>query len=291
MSKILIVGGSGFLGSHVADRLSEYGHTVVIYDIKRSPYLRSDQEMIVGDIQDYDQINSALSGMEYVYNFACIADIKEAAERPLDTVQTNIVGHANLLEACCANNVKRYIYASTVYIYSNSGSIYRASKQSAELLIDAYSEQFGLKYTIVRLGTLYGPRAPEWNGFYQLMMQAITTGRVEYNGSGREVREFIHVYDAAESCIEVLDPQFTNAHIIICGQDALKGHDFVELLCEIFDGKLEVDLKYKDKKRPGHYVVTPYLYKPSIARRLNRKTYIDLGQGILEYLHELRSDY
>ena len=82
--KILVTGGSGFLGSHVADELTKKGHEVTIFDNKKSDYIRKDQKMFVGDITDIKSINKAIKGKKFVYHFAGMADIKETNKKPLD---------------------------------------------------------------------------------------------------------------------------------------------------------------------------------------------------------------
>ena len=79
--KMCVLGGSGFLGSHVADHLTLAGHDVCVYDRNPSPWLRPEQMMIVGDLMDLDSLNKALAGCEVVYNFAAIADLDEALEK------------------------------------------------------------------------------------------------------------------------------------------------------------------------------------------------------------------
>ena len=120
--KAVVFGGTGFLGSHVADRLSNDGFEVVIYDINPSPYLKSNQKMVVGDILDSDKICSTTKGADIVYNFAGISDIEEAVGDPLRTIHINVLGNTCILEACRINAVKRYLFASTLYVYSNLGS-------------------------------------------------------------------------------------------------------------------------------------------------------------------------
>ena len=290
MSRILVVGGAGFLGSHVADRLTVAGHNVTILDQVKSPYLNDHQTMIVGNLDDPEKIREAVDKQDIVYNFACIADIKEATQNPTDVSRTNVVGHVNLLESCIAAKVERFVYASTLYVYGQSGSFYRISKQSAELFLKGFHEEFSLPYTILRLGTLYGPRAPKWNGFDQLLRGALVTKKLEYQGSGEEVREFLHVFDAADCCVEVLEDDFLNSSVIINGLNSIKGKDFVDLVLEIFDGQLEVKYKYKEGKRPGHYVRTPFVFKPEETKQLNMKSYISLGEGIVGYLRKINAD-
>ena len=112
-SRILVTGGSGFLGSHVADALSKSGFNVTILDTRPSPYLRNDQEMAIGDILDLPYLENLLLKFDYVYHFAGIADIDECATRPVDTVKFNVLGTVNLLEASRKAHIKRFIFGSS----------------------------------------------------------------------------------------------------------------------------------------------------------------------------------
>ena len=95
--KILVTGGAGFLGSHVADALSEQGHQVTILDIRKSPYVRHDQIMIVGDILDQKTVDTVVQENDVVYHFSGISDIDECADRPVETVKYNVLGTVQLL--------------------------------------------------------------------------------------------------------------------------------------------------------------------------------------------------
>ena len=148
--RVIVFGGAGFLGSHVADALSEAGHKVTVFDVKPSPYLRADQQEIVGDILDAERVAAAVKGCEALYNFAGIAEIEDANARPLDTVRFNILGNTILLEAARKESIKRFVFASTLYVYSDAGGYYRSSKQACELLIDNDRQAYGLPYTILR---------------------------------------------------------------------------------------------------------------------------------------------
>ena len=144
MTQVCIIGGAGFLGSHVADALTLAGYEVSVFDQKVSPWLKSGQKMIVGDILNFDQLEAAIKGSDIVYNFAALADLNAALDKPLDTVRINILGNVNVLEACRVSAVRRYIYASTVYVYSREGGFYRCSKQAAEHYVEEYQRTYGL---------------------------------------------------------------------------------------------------------------------------------------------------
>ena len=148
MKKVVVFGGSGFIGSHTADELSNQGYQVVIFDQQVSPYLRNDQEMIIGNILDKHAVEEALKGASIVYHFAGIADLGEASNRPYDTINLNVMGVTTVLTAAVKETIERFVYASTMYVYSHQGSFYRASKQAAEQIVESYSEEFNLEYTL-----------------------------------------------------------------------------------------------------------------------------------------------
>src|SRR3989338_8334281 len=195
--RVVVVGGSGFLGSHVADVLTAQNYAVTLFDQKKSPYVQKDQEMIVGNILDRDRVESLLNGVDIVYNFSGISDIEEAKQNPLLTIETNILGNSILLEACRKQNVGHLLFASTVYVYSNVGSFYRTTKRACELLMEDYQKAYGINFTIMRYGSLYGPRCSQNNWIYKILRQAIEEGKIVRQGNGEELREYIHVADAA----------------------------------------------------------------------------------------------
>lgn len=283
--KIAVFGGSGFLGSHVADALTDAGHEVIVYDLKSSPYLRQSQTMITGDILDQEKVNSVIRDCQIVYNFAGIADIEEASQRPLDSVMFNIVGNSIILEACRKADIKRFVFASSLYVYSKAGSFYRSTKQAAELLIENYSEVFGLPYTILRYGSLYGPRADEENAIYKFIKQALLENKITRYGDGEELREYIHVLDAARGSVEILSEGFVNQHVILTGQQQMRIKNILIMINEMLGNK--IDIEFLPSNESFHYEITPYSFIPKIGKRLISKTYFDLGQGMLDYIYYL----
>lgn len=287
MKKVVVFGGSGFLGSHVADVLSEAGYKVLIYDLKPSAYLKKGQEMVVGDILDQDKVESALQQAEIAYNFAGIADIEAASQSPLDSVKANILGNAVILEACRKAKIKRFIFASTLYVFSKAGSLYRSTKQSCELLIENYQELFGLDYTILRYGSLYGPRAGEHNIIYRFVKQALTEKKISRYGDGEELREYIHVHDAAQGSVEALSDEFKNQHVIITGNQQMKIRDLLMMIREMLENKISIE--YLPLNRNHHYEITPYTFAPKVGKRLVSRTYLDLSHGLLNVMRDVYS--
>ncbi len=284
-SLVVVFGGSGFLGSHVADALTDAGYRVRIFDRSPSSYLREGQQMVVGDIMDRDAVARAAQGCDYVYNFAGIADIDDAKDRPLDTANANIIGNLHALEAAHAAGAKRFIFASTVYVYSESGSFYRASKQAAERFVEAYYERYQLPFSILRYGSLYGRRADQRNGIYRLLKQALDKRTISYEGSADAMREYIHVRDAARLSARILSDEFANRHLILTGQERMPVKNLMGMISEMIPGG--VQLSFGGKRDEGHYVMTPYAFHPKVGHKLVANDYVDLGQGLLDCLAEL----
>jgi UDP-glucose 4-epimerase len=293
--RVVVAGGAGFLGSFVADALSDAGHDVVVFDRLASPYLRPEQHGIVGDILDERLVESAVAGADVVYNYAGIGDISVAASRPVDTVRVNVLGNTILLDAARRAGVRRFVFASTLYVYSEMGSFYRSSKQACELMVRDYQKAFDLPFTILRYGSLYGPRANDGNFIFTVLRQALTEGRIVREGDGEELREYIHVWDAAQSSVDVLAPEFENASIIITGQQPVRVRDLLTMIKEMLGNRVTIEYRPPDHERgtsatDWHYQMTPYSYQPRIARRLTKTTYLDLGQGLLDLIeHVARS--
>lgn len=286
MSKnVVVFGGSGFVGSHVADALTDAGMNVTIYDLNRSAYLKPNQKMVTGDILDLQKVEEAVRGCDLVYNFAGIADIDEASRKPLKSVECNILGNSIILEACRKASVKRFIFASSLYVYSKAGSFYRSTKQACELIIENYQEAYGLPYTILRYGSLYGPRANKGNYIHSIIEEALVEGKITREGDGEEIREYIHVYDAARCSVEILSGDFENQYVIITGNQQMKVKDLLAMLKEMMDNKIKIE--YIPPQSNGHYEITPYTFMPKIAKRLMSKTYLDLGQGMLKYIQDM----
>ncbi len=283
--RVLVTGGSGFLGSHIADALSAAGHETIVFDLAPSRWLRPDQKMVVGDILDADAIARAMCGCEAVYHLAAMADINEALDSPRRTVEVNVMGTVNVLEAARIHSVRRVIFASSIYVYSNQGSFYRTTKQACENLVNDYHERFGLTFTVLRFGSLYGPRADRSNSVFRLLSQALAERRIDYYGTGEEVREYIHVLDAASMSVDVLGPEFANQYIHLTGRERMTSRDMLTMIREIMGG--DIELNFQGTSPTGHYVQSPYNYTPKLGRRLMRSTYIDLGLGILDYLQRI----
>jgi UDP-glucose 4-epimerase len=285
--KATVFGGSGFLGSHVADALSAAGHSVTVADIATPVHLRPEQHYVECDVTDADAVLDAAEGSDVVYHFAGLANIGDCRQRPRDTVTVNVLGTVNALEAARVAGSRRFIFASSIYVAGEAGSFYRVSKQAAELYIDEYQREHGLDYTILRYGTLFGRRADDGNSVHRYLKQALEQRHIVAYGTGEELREYIHVGDAARLSVDILADEFANEQIVLTGHHPLRFRELLALIAEIVGDDVEIDLRATDPGDDGHYAITPYAFRPKLTRKLVSNTYVDLGQGLLDVLHEL----
>ena len=285
--KACVIGGSGFLGSHVCDHLSDAGYVVTILDRVASPWQRSNQQMLVGDLLNETSLDQAIAGCAVVFNFAALADLDKALATPIDTARVNVLGNVLVLDACRRHSVRRFMYASTVYVYSREGGFYRCSKQAAEQYVEEYQRAYGLEFTILRYGSLYGPRSDNRNGLFRIVQDAIQKGVIRYVGSPEAMREYIHVEDAARASVVALGADFCNQSVILTGQEPMRVSDLLKMLAEIFGEGAAVE--FVEAEQVGHYVRTPYAYLPKLGRKYVPQMHVDLGQGLLQLIDEIQA--
>tara|TARA_Y100000590_G_scaffold463096_1_gene628942 strand:+ start:1048 stop:1935 length:888 start_codon:yes stop_codon:yes gene_type:complete len=286
MKNIIVFGGSGFLGSHVADKLTQSGYSVTIFDKVKSKYLQQNQTMLQGDILNKEEVDDAINNNDFVYNFAGLADIEDSKKDPIGTVKQNILGNSIILESSVKNNIKRYIFGSTVYVYSNLGSFYRISKQACENYIEHYKQVLNLNYTILRFGSLYGPRSDIRNGIYRFIYQAFKNKKIEWSGSKDALREFIHVQDAADCAVKIIEEKYANQHLILTGHQSITINNLFIMIQEILKNQ-NISFNFSESLDSEHYKTTPYIFNPKFAKKLSPDEYIDLGQGLTEMAEQI----
>jgi UDP-glucose 4-epimerase len=154
--------------------------------------------------------------------------------------------------------------------------------------VEEYQKNYGLDYTILRYGSLYGPRADDANGLYRIVKQALQTGVIKYEGHAESLREYIHVEDAARASVVALSEEFKNESVILTGQEPMRVIDALKMLSEIM-GIKENAVEFIDGNYTGHYIRTPYAYQPKLGRKFIPPMHVDFGQGLLQLIDELRT--
>lgn len=285
---ILVTGSSGFLGSHVADELTVRGYHVRLVDMLTSVYKTSKQEERIGDLKDRNFTAEVTRDIDCVYHFAGMADIAECAKKPEQVVLNNILSTVILLDACCVNKVKKFIYASSAYALSNMGGFYRTSKKACEGFVRDYHEYRRLDFAILRYGSLYGPRSNIQNGVYRLCKNLLDAeGSYTHEGAADEYREYINVADAAKLSVDIIERDYPCKTFMITGLERYKMSELVQMVEEIIGKKIPVTYT---TTLEGHYKMTPYNYGEEEGLKLVSNPYRDMGQGILNTVHEIKTN-
>ena len=284
MRKVLVFGGSGFLGNYLVEQLVLKKYEVIVADIKQTnlnvDYIKCDI------LNDDNLINVFKKKFDIVYNLAGFANLEDAIDEPILTMKLNLIANMKIIELCIKNGVKKYVFASSAYAMSEKGSFYGISKLASEKSIEEYNKKKDLNFIIIRYGSVYSEKPFKNNYIFNLVNESINSGKINHNGDGNEYREYIHAIDAAKLSVDVIESdEYLNKHIILTGSQGIKRIDLFNMINEILGDTLKINLN-KDNIS-NHYKFTPYSFQASISKKLVPNPQIDLGQGILETIRAI----
>jgi UDP-glucose 4-epimerase len=236
-SKVLVIGGAGFIGSHVVSSLlKEEVESVLVFDnLGRGDiaYLKDslkDERCTFypngGDIRDVDILNDAMEDVDYVIHLAAMW-LLHCKDFPRTAFHVNIEGTFNILEACVKNNVKRLVYSSSASVYGdatevpmtethpfNNKNFYGATKIAGEAMCRAFYDRYGLDYVGLRYMNVYGPHQDQtaaYTGVIPIMLNKIDANEAPIiNGDGSQAYDFIDVRDVARCNVLALKSKATD---------------------------------------------------------------------------------
>ena len=279
---ILVTGGSGFIGSHVVDKLIEARHKVRILDINK-PSHRQDIEYCKGDITSEKDIKKSLAGMEVVCHIAGFSDINLVKDNPLLTIKYNIMGTALLLEACRKQKIKRFILASTVYAYDERGHLYTTSKVAAEMLCKNYQTLYSLPYTILRYGTAYGPRNRGDDVIALFVKKALHGENLIVSGSGEQKRNFTYVEDLASGTVAALAPVAENKTYTLINNQTTSIKELAEIIKKVVNNKIAVE--YDTSRQDDYRGEVPDTADIELKNQeIGWKAAVNIEDGIKKYV-------
>jgi UDP-glucose 4-epimerase len=217
---VLVTGGAGFIGSHVVDCLCARGYEPRILDLVRPLRTRHDVEFIEGDLLDRALLDRAMRGCESVVHLAAVADVNHVAADPARADLVNVRGAQVALDAALEHGVRRFVYASTIWVYSGADGngrvldedtplvlpshFYTATKLAGEMYCRSYAALYGLEQTTLRFGIPYGPRSREAAVVAAFVSRARSGQPLVIAGSGEQTRQFVYVDDLAEGVVAAL---------------------------------------------------------------------------------------
>ena len=231
--KVLVNGGAGFIGSHVVDKLRVAGHEPRILDLIPSPY-HPEVTTVLGDVCERSTVERALEGIDTVIHLAAVADVDQVAKDPTLTDRINTRGTQILLEGARTTSVRRFVYASTIWVYGDAAGpqavdedtplglpkhFYTATKIAGEMYTASYGELYDLEWTILRFGIPYGPRARPTAVVPAFTARALAGQALTIAGDGTQSRRFVYVEDLADGVVASLVPQAANRIYNLVGRE------------------------------------------------------------------------
>jgi UDP-glucose 4-epimerase len=241
--RVLVTGGSGFIGSHVVDQLLAAGHRPRIYDQRPSPHHAAEAvETVLDDLGDQRALRRAMAGCDAVIHLAAAADVNEVAADPVGSERCNVRGTLHVLQAALDAGIGRVVYASTIWVYSDTPApchiealalqppahLYTATKLAGEHYCHAYHELYGLEYTVLRFGIPYGPRARPAAVVPAFVSKALAGEPLTIAGDGLQSRRFVYVEDLADGVVRALAPVAANRTYNLVGSDDVTVKDIAE---------------------------------------------------------------
>lgn len=259
MSKYLVTGGAGFIGSHIAERLVSQGETVRVLDnlstgaLSNLAHLKGRVEFVEADLCDAAAIETAVRGVEVVFHQAALASVPRSVAKPLDTHEACVTGTVTLLDACRKASVRRVVYAASSSAYGNSPimpkketnlpqplSPYAAAKLAGELYMQAFASSYGLETVCLRYFNVFGPRQDPnspYSAVIPLFVSALLAGKQPIIfGDGSQSRDFTFVGNVASANLKAAAaPGISgNVYNVACG-GSLTLLELLKYICELLD--------------------------------------------------------
>lgn len=255
--KVVVTGGSGFIGSHVVDALVEAGHQVTVVDHRVPPH-RPDVLFEDVDLLDLSSIVAATRGAEHIFHLGAISNVNYAYKYPVYSTALNVMGTTNVLEAGRINGARRVHLASTVWVYNGSpngvpadesvpfylngaGHLYTSTKMAGEMLCQNYGSLYDLPFTVLRYGIPYGPRMREELLIPIFIKKALMGGPLTVAGKGDQYRKFVYVRDLADAHVLAMNDEAANQTYNLEGERSVSVLEVAEGIRRLIDERVQIE--------------------------------------------------
>jgi len=297
--RVLVTGGLGFIGSHVVEKLQARGFEVRVYDLKNGSRPEG-VELYNASLLDVETLRIAMQGVDALYHLAAVADVNDVVADPSYAEMINVRGTLNVLEAARRAGVRRVIYGSTTWVYSecpgnevDEDSIplppkhfYTATKLTSELYCRSYREMYGMDVTILRYGIPFGPRARKNTVVALFLQKALSGERLTVAGDGSQFRKFIYVEDLAEGNVLALHSAARNRIYNLDGAEKITIRQIAETVNRLV-GPVTIDY---GPSRPGDFGGKEVSCERA-KKELNWVPRISFEEGVRRYIEWLKRSH
>ena len=301
--KIAVTGGSGFIASHVVDHLLSAGHEVVVIDHRVRPH-RDDVQFEDIDVLNLSALIRATAGCDFIFHLAAVSNVNYAHKYPVYTVDLNINGTANVLEAARLNDVQRVFFASTVWIYTgtrgngsltedepfhlpDAGHIYTTSKIASEMIIHNYWQLYRQRFTILRYGIPYGPRMREELVIPIFIRKALKGEPIVIQGDGSQYRNYVYIDDLARAHLLALNKKAENQVYNLEGSRRISIANIADTINRVLGGGVQINYV---PARPGDYAGKEVSAR-KIRDELGWEPRVDFDEGMVSTIAWFKSKY
>lgn len=296
--KILITGGAGFIGSNLAKRLVNDGHSVVVLDsLLRGNKLDKDTyskiQFVKGDVRDLDIVKEASKNCDLIFHFAAVLGVDIVADNPVETMDVEVIGTRNVVEAATLNNVKKIMYASTSGIYGHSAfenvltekvmvdpkTSYAMAKRYNEIYLASHHQERGLNVTSLRFFNVYGSTQDNRMVVPLFFEQAMENKNITVFGSGEQTRDFTYIDDTVEACVRLMDVKGCKI-VNIANEAEWTITELAHQIKEITHSKSEIKFLEAPKKRYDYEVERRVGSSDKLMELTNYKPKTSLREGL-----------
>lgn len=296
--RILITGGAGFIGSNLAKRLVNDGHEVVILDnllrgnkLDRETYAHV--EFYNGDVRDFELVKRLSKGCDVIYHFAAVLGVDIVADNPVETMDVEVIGTRNVVNAAEINNVEKILYASTSGIYGHSAiekalkeevlvdprTSYAMAKRYNEIYLASHHEEKGLNAISLRFFNVYGENQDNRMVVPRFFEQAISGLSLTVFGDGKQTRDFTYIDDTIEACARLM--AISDYHIVnIANEEEWNILDLAHCIKDVTQSESEIKFIEAPKKRYDYEVERRVGSSEKLFKLTNFKPKTNLREGI-----------
>lgn len=271
--KVLITGGAGFIGSHLVSYLVSQGNEVVVLDNllrgnKIEPSVFEQITFVEGDVKDAALVNELSKGCQHIYHLAAILGVDIVADNPVETMDTEVIGTRNVVNAALKNNVKKVIYASTSGVYGHTAieksvdedlmidprTSYAMAKRYNEIYLKAVYEEKGLESISLRFFNVYGARQDQRMVIPRFFEQAKNNEPITVFGTGKQTRDFTNVNETVKAAVLLAEKSRGSEIYNIANETEMTIYELAHFIKDITGSSSEIHLVESPKKRYDYEV-------------------------------------